>query len=225
MSGHGFEPAAPPPGSQRGRRRRLPPAIWAVLGAVLVVALLGVLAHRSATRELRGYAAAARDDASPSAASDVPEAPPSERGELPTTSVPALAEREDERAPATAGDGDFRELTCEFTGTARLDPPIPAQQFLDAARRTMELEPGAAFECDDGQQESSGVVGLTVDFAALDAFSGVGSGEGGIAWTAVAAEEREPGVLAPESRTVVEIQVQLPVVVVWTTIVDGPYAG
>ena len=55
--------------------------------------------------------------------------------------------------------------------------------------------------------------------------SGVGSGTGRISWSEIApsAPLGEPG--AVDSTTGVEIQLGLPVIVVWTTILDGPYTG
>lgn len=155
----------------------------------------------------------------------LPSAPPSERGELPTTSVPRVVDELDRSTRAAAGGEEFAELTCEFTGTSRLAEPLPMDESFSAAPNEMTLEPGAAFDCTDGGESSAGTIELTAAFESLSAVDGVGAGQGRIRWGELPEARRVPGVLAPESTTGVEVQLQVPVIVVWTTIVDGPYAG
>jgi hypothetical protein len=155
----------------------------------------------------------------------LPLAPPSERGELPTTSLPRIVERPDRSTEAAASGEEFAELTCEFTGTSVLARPLSMEGSFPAAPNEMTLEPGAAFDCTDGVQASSGSIELSAVFDSLSAVSGVGAGQGRIRWSELPEDQRVPGVFAPESSTGVEVQLQVPVIVVWTTILDGPYAG
>jgi hypothetical protein len=152
---------------------------------------------------------------------DVPEDPPSERGQLPATSVPAVVDRPNEEAPAATSGEQYRQLDCQFTGEAVLEPGIGGA----ASRQEMRLLPGASFDCRDGTDRSSGVIELDATFDELGGTAGVGSGTGKISWREIApsAPQGAPG--SVESTTGVEIQLELPVIVVWTTILDGPYTG
>ena len=124
--------------------------------------------------------------------------------------------------PTTDG---FAELTCRFTGTSTLATPLSMDDRFPAAPNEMTLEPGAAFDCTDADEASAGTIELTAAFESLSALRGVGAGQGRIRWTELPAERRPTDGLAADSTTGVEVELQVPVIVVWTTILDGPYAG
>jgi hypothetical protein len=149
--------------------------------------------------------------------------PPSERGELPPTSVPTVVDRPNQESAAATSGEQFRQLECEFTGEAAIEPGISFEGT--GSPQQMRLLPGASFDCSDGTERSAGVIELEASFDSLGITSGVGSGTGRISWSEIApsAPLGEPGVV--ESTTGVEIQLGLPVIVVWTTILDGPYTG
>lgn len=150
------------------------------------------------------------------------ERPPSERGALPTTTVPRVVDRANLDTEAARSGERFEELTCEFFGRSRISPPLSGMRFWARAQRAMKLEPGARFECRDRTSESSGTIALSATFPSLGLFDGVGSGTGSITWSESTTTAAAPGAV---SSTVVEIELDVPVVVVWTTIVEGPYAG
>jgi hypothetical protein len=155
---------------------------------------------------------------------DVAELPPSQRGELPATTVPQVVDEQDLRSEAARSGEEFAELTCEFTGTSMLEQPLSVESLENAPNR-MSLEPGARFDCTDRTEASAGTLELDAAFASLSALAGVGSGTGRITWTELPPARQVAGELAPTSRTGVEVQLEFPVIVVWTTILDGPYAG
>lgn len=221
--GHGHLPPDPPPapdgdgGAGRGNGWKLA----LVVAGISAVLLLGLVAW--AGNEIVGdldpeYAdqdELARDE---SGAPIIPEAPPSDWGRLPATSMPEVIE-----APPGADEAPFRELDCRFAGEALIEPGIHMAGA--ASTQQMRLQPGATFDCLDGSERSSGSIQLDASFDALSAFSGVGSGSGRIAWDQLAPSEATGGTGVLESNTGVEIQLEFPVIVVWTTILDGPYTG
>jgi hypothetical protein len=148
----------------------------------------------------------------------VPDAPPSDRGRLPATSMPEVVE-----APPGVDEAPFRELDCRFAGEALIEPGVPMAGA--ASTQQMRLQPGATFDCVDGTERSAGSIELDASYDELSAFSGVGSGSGRIAWDQIAPSATTDGTGALESSTGVEIQLEFPVIVVWTTILDGPYTG
>lgn len=159
--------------------------------------------------------------------------PPSERGLLPatttlpasTTSAPALADEPNTESSASRSGQRFSELDCEFLGTSTLEPSLDIGLPFGGGRHRMGLEDGARFDCMDGTQRSAGVIDLDATFESLNAFNGVTTGSGTIRWEEVAPDERVPDDPTPTSPTAVEIQLDFPVIVVWTTILDGPYTG
>jgi hypothetical protein len=155
----------------------------------------------------------------------VPELPPSQRGELPTTTLPPTPGEGRPGAEPDPDDAAFVELTCQFTGTSKLGRPLSMENWTDTPPNTMSLQPGASFDCSDGTARSAGTLELSAEFEGLNAERGVGAGQGRIQWTELPEERRVPGELAPVSTTGVEVQLDLPVIIVWTTILDGPYAG
>lgn len=195
-----------------------------VAGLVIVVAGIGSF-FASGLDSTPSFEESGAWPADPSAEDlGVPTAPPSERGELPSTSVPQVVDEQDLTSGAARSGDTFNELSCTFTGTSTLERPL-ALDSAAAPPNRMTLEPGARFECTDGTESSSGTLELTADFETLSFDRGIGAGEGRITWTELPEARRVPGELAAESVTGVEVQLQLPVIVVWTTIVDGPYAG
>jgi hypothetical protein len=153
------------------------------------------------------------------------ELPPSERGELPATTLPPLPEAGAPAPGADPGGEPFVELTCRFSGTSLLDEPLASDGSGPGAPNRMELEPGAAFDCDDGGTRSSGTIELSAEFESLSAFSGIASGQGRIVWSELPGELGVPSGPASVSTTGVEVELAFPAIVVWTTILDGPYAG
>ncbi|CAN5461976.1 hypothetical protein BH10ACT3_BH10ACT3_05820 [soil metagenome] len=151
--------------------------------------------------------------------------PPSERGAAPTTSVPAAVAEPNTQTEAARGDEKFAELDCAFTGRSSLDPSLDMADPLTGSRHVMALDEGARFECSDGIENSSGTVSLDATFEDLSALSGVASGTGRIEWDLVPIDEQVPPGQLSASNTAVEVQLDYPVIVVWTTIVDGPYTG
>jgi hypothetical protein len=131
--------------------------------------------------------------------------PPSERGALPPTTLPPIV-----------ASSEFDELECVFRGTSTLDPPLPFDVDVPARPHRMGLLEGASFDCGGGGRRASGLVSLSAQFDRLDLFSGLAAGTGEIVWDGV-----EPA----RSSTAVEVEVAVPMIVVWTTIIDGPYAG
>ena len=221
--GGGLQASAPPPGGGDGR----PWALILVLGAALVVlvglaaaVLLGVGSGGDVSKAGDG---AGIDELFP--ASGIPDEPPSERGDLPTTSLPQVVQEPDRSTEAGSSGAPFDELTCAFTGTSKLATPLPLDDTFSSAPNRMTLEPGAAFDCTGGESASAGTIELDATFDELGAFAGVGAGTGRISWRDLPQDQQVPGELAPESSTGVEVQLEFPVIVVWTTILDGPYAG
>ncbi len=151
--------------------------------------------------------------------------PPSERGAAPTTTVPRVVTDADRRTAAARSEQRFEELECMFSGTSTLDPPLATGSFFGGSTHRMALEPGARFECEDGTGRSSGTVGLDATFDSLNMLRGVASGTGSIDWSELGPGHELPGQAPPASPTVIEVQLDYPVIVVWTTITDGPYAG
>lgn len=218
--GHGHLPPAPPPdGGGAGRRNGWKLAI--VVAGISAVLLIGLVVW--AGNEIVGDLDPDDSDQDQLeydefGAPVIPDAPPSDRGRLPATSVPEVSE-----APPGAAEAPFRELDCSFAGEALIEPGIPMAGA--ASTQRMRLQPGATFDCVDGTERSSGSIELDASFDALSAFSGIGSGSGRIAWDQIAPSAATDGTGALESNTGVEIQLELPVIVVWTTILDGPYTG
>jgi hypothetical protein len=66
---------------------------------------------------------------------------------------------------------------------------------------------------------------LSAEFESLSAFSGIASGQGRIVWSELPGELGVPSGPASVSTTGVEVELAFPAIVVWTTILDGPYAG
>lgn len=216
-----------PPARPPGRRR--PWGVIVALAAALAVVLLGVGATLV---DLGGSSGERSDDEDllepigpEGPPGEVPELPPSERGELPPTSLPAVVQDQDLTSEAARSGEAFEELTCEFTGTSRLARPLSFESSEGSPSNSMTLEPGARFDCTDGTEASAGTLGLDATFESLDAFAGLGAGTGRITWSELPDARRVPGELAPTSSTGVEVQLEFPVIVVWTTILDGPYAG
>lgn len=204
-------PAAPPPSGAPAPRNGLRAALIA-LGAVLVAAAVGFLLLVDAVVFSRGDAA-------------TEELPPSERGAAPTTSVPEVVDQLEPDTEAARSGERFEELECVFSGTSSLDPPLSSGNLFGGGAHRMALEPGARFECEDGTGRSSGTVALDAAFESLNMLRGVAAGTGSIAWSELGPGHELPGRTAPESATVVEVQLDYPVIVVWTTITTGPYAG
>lgn len=162
--------------------------------------------------------------------------PPSERGVLaPTTladdpdvsptSVPAVVDEQNRESAAARGGATFAELECRFRATSTIEPPLSIGLPVGGGTHRMGLEDGATFACSDGSERSAGTISLDATFEQLNAFNGVTSGTGSIDWTELAPDRRTPGEPTPSSTTGVEIQLDYPVIVVWTTILDGPFAG
>lgn len=222
-----WQPSPFPPSSGQGPRRRRP---WAVIVAVGCVLLVVLLALASTLLVPSDETETADDDVlvpiGPSGApGDIAELPPSERGELPATTVPQVVDEQDLSSEAARSGALFAELTCQFTGTSMLEQPLSTESFGAASPNRMNLEPGARFDCTDGTEASAGALELDAAFESLSAFSGLGSGTGRITWSELPPARQVPGALAPTSTTGVEVQLEFPVIVVWTTILDGPYAG
>lgn len=225
-SGVGAAPDDGPPAHYPGRNSSSRLVLGLVLGGLVLVGLAAFVGWRlfesidALEEEPGGYDTSYGDVIDPE---NPPEDPPSERGQLPTTSVPAVVDRPNQEAPAATSGEQFRQLECEFTGEAVIDPGISFEGTGSPQR--MRLLPGASFDCSDGAERSAGVIELEASFDSLGIGSGVGSGTGRISWSEIApsAPLGEPGVV--ESTTGVEIQLGLPVIVVWTTILDGPYTG
>ena len=156
---------------------------------------------------------------------EVPELPPSERGELPATTLPPLPEAGAPAPGAEPGGEPFVELTCRFSGTSLLDEPLARDGSGPPAPNRMQLEPGAAFDCDDGATRSSGTIELSAEFESLSAFAGIASGRGRIVWSELPDGIGVPSGPAAVSTTGVEVELAFPAIVVWTTILDGPYTG
>ncbi len=216
-------PSDAPLGPQDEPPRRSRGWVVVLLAALLVVVTLGALAVWALNDLAETFDPEPMDGQfEESWVPDVlPEEPPSERGELPTTSVPSVVDRPNQEAPAATSGEEFRQLECEFTGEAVLEPGIVD----GGSRQEMRLLPGASFDCRDGTDRSSGAIELAATFDELGPFAGVGRGTGRISWREIApsAPQGEPGTV--ESTTGVEIQLGFPVIVVWTTILDGPYTG
>jgi hypothetical protein len=209
-----------------GRGRRPPWGLIVALGCALLVVLVAVVATLVAVSAGRGTLDEEQaGPVGPGAQGDLPVLPPSERGELPATTLPAVVDRQDLSSEAARSGAAFSELTCTFTGTSRLDRPLSMDALGSAVPNRMTLEPGARFACTADQETSAGTITLDAAFDSLSALAGLGSGTGTIAWSELPPARRVPGELAPTSRTGVEVQLELPVIVVWTTILDGPYAG
>ncbi len=153
------------------------------------------------------------------------ELPPSERGAAPTTTLPRVVEVPNLETEGARDDTGFTELDCSFEGRSTLEPPLPMGSPWSTSTHRMELEPGARFECHDASGRSAGTISLEADFPELSLLSGVASGTGRIDWTEVAPSERAVGEPVTASVTAVEVQLDYPVIVVWTTIVDGPHTG
>ncbi|MDQ2678082.1 MAG: hypothetical protein M3Y51_05015, partial [Actinomycetota bacterium] len=183
-----------------------------VLGAVLVVVTVAAVLVIDGAVFSRGDAA-------------TEELPPSERGAAPTTSVPQVVGDADRRTQAARSGERFEELECVFSGTSTLDPPLPSGSYFGGGEHRMALEPGARFECEDGAGRSSGTVALDAAFDSLNLLGGVAAGTGSIDWSELGPGREMPGQDAPASATVIEVQLDYPVIVVWTTITTGPYAG
>lgn len=197
--------------------------VTAVVAAVLVVLSAGIAMF--ADLGTASYEDAGADSEEFPFEPVVPDVPPSERGQLPTTTLPAMAQAARPDPEAEPSGPAFVELTCQFSGTSVLDRPLSMDSWSETPPNRMSLEPGATFDCSDGTARSAGTLELSADFEGLSAERGVGGGQGRIQWSELPEERRAPGELAPVSTTGVEVQLDLPVIIVWTTILDGPYAG
>jgi hypothetical protein len=162
--------------------------------------------------------------------------PPSERGIIASTtlpdaedrspsSVPAAVDEQNRESSASRSGATFAELECTFEATSTLEPSLPVGLPFGGGTHRMGLEDGATFACSDGTERSAGTISLDATFDQLNTFNGVTSGTGSIDWTELAPDRRTPGEATPSSTTAVEIQLDYPVIVVWTTILDGPFAG
>lgn len=216
-----------PPQRGRGNRGRTPWGLVVALGCVMLVVLLAI---GSTLLGSDGGAGTADDEsAEPIDVDDpsghIPEAPPSARGELPTTTVPGPVGGQHPAGERHGGDDGFAELSCRFTGTSTLEQPLSLDSFGTAQPNRMRLEPGARFDCTDGDEAAAGSLELDARFESLSVVAGLGFGTGRITWTELPPARQVAGELAPTSTTGVEVQLELPEIVVWTTILDGPYAG
>lgn len=159
--------------------------------------------------------------------------PPSERGDTAPTTVapggPSL--NRDEFGIVGEGGPDapaelYNEISCTFTGTSVMEPPIPFSFRYRGGPHSMGLEPGARFDCTDGtKEESAGRVSIDATFEEMGIFNGVATGTGRIEWEAIGAKAGVGPSVGMASNTLVEIELDVPVIVVWTTILDGPYEG
>lgn len=213
--------AAPTSGAAAQPPRRLIPWVVAVVGIVLLACVAGVALLVQLVDESEDWTEQGAEALGDPRTEDLP---PSERGLAPST-VPAAVPEANTETEAARGGERFAELTCGFTGRSTLDPPLSMRDLTAAGPHRMALEPGARFDCTDGSDRSTGTVALDADFEDLSAITGVGAGSGRITWEEVAPQERAAAAGATSSGTLVEVELDLPVIVVWTTIVDGPYAG
>jgi hypothetical protein len=151
--------------------------------------------------------------------------PPSERGVIAATTVPAAVDRENRESSASRSGATFAEVDCSFEATSTLEPSLQIGLPVGGGSHRMGLQPGAVFDCSDGSERSAGSIELDATFDQLNAFNGVTTGSGQIHWTELALDRQTPGEPMPTSSTTVEIQLDYPVIVVWTTILDGPFQG
>ncbi len=146
--------------------------------------------------------------------------PPSERQAAPTT------ESAEGTRPEKPPEGGFEDVRCTFSGTSTLTPGLSASLFSGPSVQKMELKPGAGFRCIDEYGDSSGQVSMSAKFPGLTAFSGAGAGPGLIEWDRVPSGAPGVEVDGPrESKTTNEVEIALPSIIVWITIIHGPYAG
>lgn len=155
------------------------------------------------------------------------EVPPSERdqptttGELDSGSQP-VAPGPDE-APVAGDPADYTSLDCVFVGTALVEPAIGSVR---TGPHRMRLDEGANFECVDDDGAASGSVALDVEFDQLDLFEGTGRGAGRIDWDTVPPSRLPSGTLVPDASTTdTEVELLLPQIIVWITILEGPFEG
>ena len=132
----------------------------------------------------------------------------------PTTSTPDLAPQEER----------YEELRCTFSGRAILDPGLPFSLF-ESSPQSMRLAAGAHFECEGPPRPTSGEVEMSADFDDLGLFSGLGRGDGRMTWKDLPGDAGPAPDGAAVSSTDNEIELLYPEIVVWVSIVEGPYAG
>lgn len=218
-----------PPGSRRPRSGPLVIAVVvaSVVGVVLLVVLATVTLSSLTGREFG-------EDTSQ---------PPSQRHSTPTTDPTPGAPGGQKENPSGGSAGGssstesstasaenvFRDVRCTFSGSSTLDPGLSESLLAGSSVQKMELKPGASFECIDEYGTSSGKVSMSAKFPALTALRGAGVGPGLIEWQTLppdAPGAPAPGVEGPrKSVTQNEVELALPHILVWITIVDGPYAG
>ncbi|HTO00514.1 MAG TPA: hypothetical protein VL068_07550 [Microthrixaceae bacterium] len=145
---------------------------------------------------------------------------------------PPSARREQERDPVggsstpTNKPKGFKEASCVFSGTSSLTPGLDNSLLGSASEQKMELEPGASFKCKDEFGDSSGTASMSAKFPSLSAIKGIGAGPGVIEWDVLPLGAPGNTIDGPrKSNTHNEVELILPEIVVWITIVDGPYAG
>jgi hypothetical protein len=216
----GDDPISPRPRTpRRGRRDR--PGDGRSSGATVLIVTLVAVALIAAG--ITGLVLGSRDRDNPTAFSaEDPaaalHAPPSERNR------PADAHEPTTTVEGVPPDGaEFAPLDCVFAGTAVVEPAIGPSP---AERVQMRLDDAANFGCDHAEGPAAGSVALDVDFEQLDLFSGYGRGAGRIDWDAVPDSRLPPGTPAPgPSVTDTEVEFILPQIIVWITVLDGPFEG
>lgn len=212
-----YPPGSTPPGGSPDPKSRsnavvIAIVVTAVIGVLILIALAG-----TGLFSLIGLGDSANL-----------KAPPSLRREQ---SLP----REDQTAPlgtqpSRGEDQDFQEVSCVFSGTSSLSPGISASLLAAPSVQKMELESGSSFRCTDEYGESSGQVSLSAKFPRLSAFRGAGAGPGRIEWKKLPANAPGTGATGSvdhplESTTRSEVELILPDIIVWISILDGPYVG
>lgn len=152
-----------------------------------------------------------------------------EPGAFPTTPSPQLPPSErsdDESAPqsSTPEGRGYRNLRCVFLGTALLDPGIDPKNLVGSPQR-MTLSEGARFDCTSSDPPTAGDITLDVTFDDMTKLDGAAAGGGRITWRSLPPGEAAPSAGPPVSSTRTEIELRFPEIVVWVTVLDGPYAG
>lgn len=163
--------------------------------------------------------------------------PPSQRNERaaqapPSSSVGPSGVSGDEPA--------FESVSCVFEGIAHIDPGLSADIFslFSRSEQSMTLDKDSSFVCNDDFGESAGSAAMETHFDSLGLFNGVGEGPGTITWTELPAlsprlgndsgstiVDEETQRELRQSKTHNEVELIFPSIVVWITILDGPYAG
>lgn len=120
----------------------------------------------------------------------------------------------------------YNEISCLFSGTSVMQPPLPFDVGYHGGPHAMSLEPGARFDCADGAaEESAGSVSIDATFDTMSVLSGVAKGTGRIEWERIGPSAGVEPSHGMASNTEVEVELDVPLIIVWTTILDGPYAG